>query len=979
MAGKAQSGEEILAQLMREGGKGSGKAQEQIAAALAAQQAEQAKLDAEQKALKDEVKAEKEESKKTRKSILTKKDIKEIFDDLYTKAENKRKSNEKKLLKDAFKEMYDDAEKEKQRNININQASQPSNSGQSSPINTNAVSDDKREKNETKFSINSLSGIMRENNQLIREQISLQTRSLTILSDISQAIKGMNVGGGINLPNPGGASKKRVRPGMNTRTKVGIGLGAAAAVGAGAYYMMSGDKEEEDEGTFGGGRFNEESDTAVPTDITPKPSVSPAQPSTPVQAPPPSSTGGKATTAGIAETQSRGEKLKGNLNFDSRNLTFKTDKLVFEVGQLTIDAKSVKKSEIKSVQAKSQTSVNAATSAGGGAGQKPGGAGGAGGSGAAGSAPGGSTGSSPGGSSSSPGASPGGAPGGSPGGSPSGSNDTAAITGAQGAPPGSNQKWSELTDDQKNKLLDNQARAEGATKAGTLPNRMNNPGAILVGKGKGVPEWAKAFGAELGQSNSVGTLLKFPDMEAGRKAQKALWDRSYSNLTLSQATAKWVTGNPNGAAPAHYLSALTSGGVAKKPGDTAQKVEGTPPGAPGAGPAGAVRVADAAPGVQTSNARMDAADREDMVQGAQLTAGANVNAITGPMAKMMAAKEAAEAADAKKPKPNTFIEGEAPQFDAMGSVTVPGTGRQEFVGGGRGDGAAEVAARKAAAIPAPEKVVKPKPQTKTIEVDDPNWDRHAKSRAMFQAHQDAERRGEDTHAMFFAADRQRTLELGMKAPKIKKTITVAAEKVVPLPPRRPEGLGEVQGPPEENFQQKRDRETAEWASDPRRAGQEHAKSITATAESNAARDEEENARQAKLKAMRIDEGSEANTAAERQQIENDDEIRKKGAAGQPIAQQIAEAPVNGVQRPAGTLRNAALANAGSFDVEGNREAAARASAREGDDRDQGKAYSSGKSDQTDSETVDPGPGTAEHIKKFYPYLMMDSNGSGMPL
>jgi hypothetical protein len=315
---------------------------------------------------------------------------------------------------------------------------------------------------------------------------------------------------------------------------------------------------------------------------------------------------------------------------------------------------------------------------------------------------------------------------------------------------------------------------------------------------------------------------------------------------------------------------------------------------------------------------------------------------------------------------------------------VPGTGRQEFVGSGRGDGVAEVAARKAAAIPAPEKVVKPKPQTKTIEVDDPNWDRHAKSRAMFQAHQDAERRGEDTHAMFFAADKQRTLELGMKAPKIKKTITVAAEKVIPQPQRRPEGLGEVQGPPEMQGPIYKPSDSSLWTDTDDKAkeareGAFHAQSITQTAEANAKRDEEENARQAKLKAMRIDEGSEANTAAERQQIENDDEIRKKGAAGQPIAQQIAEAPVNGVQRPAGTLRNAALANAGSFDVEGNREAAARASAREGDDRDQGKAYSSGKSDQTDRETVDPGPSTTDHIKKFYPYLLMDSNGSGMPL
>ena len=487
---------------------------------------------------------------------------------------------------------------------------------------------------------------------------------------------------------------------------------------------------------------------------------------------------------------------------------------------------------------------------------------------------------------------------------------------------------------------------------------MNNPGAILVGKGKGVPEWAKAFGAELGQSNSVGTLLKFPDMESGRKAQKALWDRSYSNLTLGQATAKWVHGNPNAAPPTDYLATLTSGGVAKKPQDKA-------PGAPGEG-AGAVRVADSAPGVQASNARMDAADREDMVQGAQLTAAANAKAMTNPMEKMLAGQAAAMKADEeKKPdpnKPNTFV---GPEYDAMGNVTIPGFA---VTGGGRGDGAAEVAARKAAATPPPEKVVKPKPQTKTIEVDDPNWDRHAKSRAMFQAHQDAERRGDSgTSAMFFAADKQRQLELGMKPPKIKKTITVApkAEKAVPLPPPRPNekllqtGLGDEYG-----FQG------------------EQGDILQRALEEGKARDNVEKIQQPmqsmydkQQAAMRVgmfdaDEESAHGEQAKKEQalIEQDSAVASKGAAGQSLVEQQRQGSPAGM-----TLRNAALAN--NYDVEGKREEAARASAREGDDRDQGAAYKA--TDPSKTETTNP-DADGGWLKKYFPYIF-DSNGSGMPM
>ena len=95
--------------------------------------------------------------------------------------------------------------------------------------------------------------------------------------------------------------------------------------------------------------------------------------------------------------------------------------------------------------------------------------------------------------------------------------------------------------------------------------------------------------------------------------------------------------------------------------------------------------------------------------------------------------------------------------------------------------------------------------------------------------------------MFFAADKQRTLELGMKAPKIKKTITVAAEKVIPQPQRRPEGLGEVQGPPEMQGPIYKPSDSSLWTDTDDKAkeareGAFHAQDITRTVDKLAERD-----------------------------------------------------------------------------------------------------------------------------------------------
>ena len=108
-----------------------------------------------------------------------------------------------------------------------------------------------------------------------------------------------------------------------------------------------------------------------------------------------------------------------------------------------------------------------------------------------------------------------------------------------------------LTEDQKTKFLENQAKAEN-TRA-----ELNNPGAIQFGA------HAKKYGAEAGTNNGTITLSQFPSIEAGKKAQKDLWESpAYRDLPIDQAISKWTTGDSN--APLsqtgqNYKSTLTKG------------------------------------------------------------------------------------------------------------------------------------------------------------------------------------------------------------------------------------------------------------------------------------------------------------------------------------------------------------------------------------------------------------------------------------
>jgi hypothetical protein len=131
--------------------------------------------------------------------------------------------------------------------------------------------------------------------------------------------------------------------------------------------------------------------------------------------------------------------------------------------------------------------------------------------------------------------------------------------------------FSKLTPAQKDAFLKAQTQAEGANKEGTLPNRMNNPGAIMAGK------FTAQFGGVAGDKNKVGTFAQFPTLEKGQQAQRALWEsESYRDMPLDKALAKWV--NPSvSTGYDNYMSsvykAISSNGPVPTPIPTPSKSE----------------------------------------------------------------------------------------------------------------------------------------------------------------------------------------------------------------------------------------------------------------------------------------------------------------------------------------------------------------------------------------------------------------------
>jgi hypothetical protein len=260
--------------------------------------------------------------------------------------------------------------------------------------------------------------------------------------------------------------------------------------------------------------------------------------------------------------------------------------------------------------------------------------------------------------------------------------------------------------------------------------------------------------------------------------------------------------------------------------------------------------------------------------------------------------------------------------------------------------------------------------TKTIMVDDPNWDRHAASRKMYEEATARENRGENSQSMYWAAEAQRKKELAASPPQIKKTIQVAAAaKVDQAIPGGVGATGYGAGDPLAQVSAERmDPETLGEQSIPPVQAIKDKKAIDAS--SNALEEMSKGARRAEM--YDIDERSTQDTAGARQKIEDDSSIRERGAAGQSLAQQMATSSPN---RPAATLRNAALAN--NYDVEGQREEATRGANRDRDDMEYGAGRNQGNSDSPDPVNKDQpmAPG-AHDTHSIFDYLFNYNPGRG---
>lgn len=104
---------------------------------------------------------------------------------------------------------------------------------------------------------------------------------------------------------------------------------------------------------------------------------------------------------------------------------------------------------------------------------------------------------------------------------------------------GGGMTFNQLSREQQDALMAEQRKQEGF-KPGSLSYDLNNPGNIQYG------EFAKKYGGERdttgrGVGSHKGTFARFPTLEQGVEAQRALWSsKNYGNLPLEQALKRWA-------------------------------------------------------------------------------------------------------------------------------------------------------------------------------------------------------------------------------------------------------------------------------------------------------------------------------------------------------------------------------------------------------------------------------------------------------
>ena len=223
--------------------------------------------------------------------------ITKILNEQYPPVASGPAKKSKETLEKAFPKTYEEP-REKQRSA-----------GRQKDQADKEAQEYKRDTQELRGNINAISGLMRENSALIRQQLSAQQRSITLLSEISNSIKSSGGKGGSGLLG-----------------SLALGLGGMAAGGLAAYLMGGGN------GNGNGGDEDEDED--------PK--------KQPQQQPPQQS-------AAIQEAQSRGEKQDEKvLTVNAKEIYYNSDRLTFNVQDLTIDAEKII-NEIKQGQSQTPT------------------------------------------------------------------------------------------------------------------------------------------------------------------------------------------------------------------------------------------------------------------------------------------------------------------------------------------------------------------------------------------------------------------------------------------------------------------------------------------------------------------------------------------------------------------------------------------------------------------------------------------------
>lgn len=178
-----------------------------------------------------------------------------------------------------------------------------------------------------RYSINDNNALLKQNGELIRQQLANQERSLTVLRKISDGVDRLVMLQSLSslIPDlPGlGRGRGRGRLGGLLRGRAGLITGGlvagAAAIGAGAY-LMSGQRDEEPQ-------------TPAPeTPAAPEQDRQDTGPTETITAP------NQTTTPGLSAAEAREPDTDTSLSFKAEDIKFESNKLLFDVDTLTIDA-----------------------------------------------------------------------------------------------------------------------------------------------------------------------------------------------------------------------------------------------------------------------------------------------------------------------------------------------------------------------------------------------------------------------------------------------------------------------------------------------------------------------------------------------------------------------------------------------------------------------------------------------------------------